>query len=102
LAGKRSCGEIQVFDCARGFAYPRSIGLGHGRRRNRLLASISFALSAVYGGLGLRHSTPVATTPLFSLLLSLIFLRGKEHATSRTILGPVAVVGGTIAITLGK
>jgi drug/metabolite transporter (DMT)-like permease len=44
----------------------------------------------------------VATTPLFSLVISLIFLRGKEQVTGRTIIGTVAVVGGTIAITLGK
>lgn len=44
----------------------------------------------------------VATTPLFSLIISLIFLRGKEQVTSRTIIGTVAVVAGTIAITLGK
>jgi DME family drug/metabolite transporter len=44
----------------------------------------------------------VATTPLFSLIISLIFLRGKEQITSQTIVGTVAVVAGTIAITLGK
>lgn len=44
----------------------------------------------------------VATTPLFSLILSLIFFRGKEQVTTRTIVGTVAVVAGTIAITLGK
>lgn len=44
----------------------------------------------------------VATTPLFSLIISLIFFRGKEQVTGRTILGTVAVVVGTIAIALGK
>jgi len=44
----------------------------------------------------------VATTPLFSLIISLIFLRGKEQVTSRTIIGTVVVVAGTIAITLCK
>jgi DME family drug/metabolite transporter len=44
----------------------------------------------------------VATTPLFSLIISLIFLRGKEHVTGKTILGTAAVVVGTIAIALGK
>lgn len=44
----------------------------------------------------------VATTPLFSLVISLIFLRGKESITSRTILGTLAVVAGTIAIALGR
>jgi hypothetical protein len=32
----------------------------------------------------------VAPTPLFSLVILLIFLRGKESVTSRTILGTVA------------
>ncbi|MSP40919.1 MAG: DMT family transporter [Deltaproteobacteria bacterium] len=44
----------------------------------------------------------VATTPLFSLIISLIFLRGKEKITMITILGTVAVVAGTIAIALGR
>lgn len=76
-----------------------------------LLASVSFALFAVYGWLGLLYltrlvgtivSSMVATAPLFSLVLSLIFLRGKEKVTGLTILGTVAVVAGTIAIALGK
>jgi DME family drug/metabolite transporter len=44
----------------------------------------------------------VATTPLFSLIISLIFLRGEEQVTGKTILGTIAVVVGTIAIALGK
>ena len=44
----------------------------------------------------------VATTPLFSLLISQIFLRGKEKITAITVLGTVAVVAGTIAIALGR
>ena len=44
----------------------------------------------------------VATTPLFSLLISLIFLRGKEQLTGKTILGTLSVVAGTVAIALGK
>jgi DME family drug/metabolite transporter len=44
----------------------------------------------------------VATTPLFSLIISLIFFRGKEQVTRRTIIGTIAVVVGTIAIALGK
>ena len=44
----------------------------------------------------------VATTPLFSLIISLIFLRGKEKVTGVTIVGTVAVVAGTVAIALGK
>jgi uncharacterized membrane protein len=44
----------------------------------------------------------VATTPIFSLLISLIFLRGKEQVTGRTMIGTISVVAGTIAIMLGK
>jgi drug/metabolite transporter (DMT)-like permease len=44
----------------------------------------------------------VATTPLFSLVISLMFLRGKEKITAVTVLGTLAVVAGTIAITLGR
>jgi uncharacterized membrane protein len=44
----------------------------------------------------------VATTPLFSLFLSLIFLRGKERVTGLSIAGTAAVVTGTIAIALGR
>ena len=44
----------------------------------------------------------VATTPLFSLVISLIFLRGKEQVTGMTIAGTTAVVAGTVAIALGK
>lgn len=62
-----------------------------------LLASVSFALFAIYGWLGLRVSTP-----LFSLVISLIFFRGKEQITDKTIIGTIAVVAGTIAIALGK
>jgi drug/metabolite transporter (DMT)-like permease len=45
-------------------------------------------------------SPVVATTPLFSPVILIIFLRGKESVTSRTILGTVAVVAGTIVIVL--
>ncbi|HLN85571.1 MAG TPA: DMT family transporter [Candidatus Limnocylindrales bacterium] len=44
----------------------------------------------------------VATTPLFSLVISLIFLRGKEKVTGLTIVGTVAVVIGSIAIAMGR
>jgi len=42
-----------------------------------------------------------AVHPLFSVLLTLIFLRGLEKVTKRTILGAFLVVGGVILITLG-
>jgi drug/metabolite transporter (DMT)-like permease len=44
----------------------------------------------------------MATTPLFSLIISLIFLRGKEQVTGLTIAGTIAVVAGTVAIALGR
>jgi len=42
----------------------------------------------------------VATSPLWILLGTWIFLRGIERLTFRTILGALAVVSGTIAISL--
>lgn len=59
-------------------------------------------LMALANGRVVIVSPIVATTPLFSLLISLIFLRGKEQVTSKTILGTIAVVAGTIAIALGR
>jgi len=89
-------------------------------RGNRALvwhpkATLHFILSGFFEALGalltlfaLTHgrvvivSPIVATTPLFSLLLSLVFLRGKEKVTGLTILGTIAVVAGTVAIALGR
>ena len=59
-------------------------------------------LMALANGRVVIVSPIVATTPLFSLLISLIFLRGKEQLTGKTILGTLSVVGGTVAIALGK
>jgi uncharacterized membrane protein len=44
----------------------------------------------------------VATTPLFSLLISMMFLRGKETVTPMVVFGTVAVVLGCIAIAVGR
>jgi drug/metabolite transporter, DME family len=44
----------------------------------------------------------VATTPLWNLLIAYLFLREREKLNLRTAMGTVAVVGGTIAITLGR
>jgi len=76
---------------------------------------VDFFLSGVFEALGalltlmalttgrvVIVSPIVATTPLFSLLISQIFLRGKEKITAITVLGTVAVVAGTIAIALGR
>ena len=59
-------------------------------------------LVALASGRVMIVSPIVATTPLFSLIISLVFLRGKEPVTGKTILGTIAVVFGTIAIALGK
>jgi len=59
-------------------------------------------LMALAGGRVVIVSPIVATTPLFSLFIALIFLRGKEQVTGKTILGTTSVVAGTIAIALGK
>lgn len=40
----------------------------------------------------------VATSPLWTLVLTAIFLRGMERLNARTVMGTVAVVAGTIAI----
>ncbi len=78
-------------------------------------ATIDFFLSGAFEALGalltlmalttgrvVIVSPIVATTPLFSLLISMVFLRGKEKVTAITILGTLAVVVGTIAIALGR
>ena len=59
-------------------------------------------LVALTGARVVIVSPIVATTPLFSLVISLIFLRGKENITGVTIAGTIAVVAGTIAIALGR
>jgi uncharacterized membrane protein len=78
-------------------------------------AIVHFSLSGVFEGLGALLSlmalssgrvviiSPiVATTPLWNLIIAIIFLRGKEEINARTIAGTFAVVIGTIAIALGK
>ena len=42
-----------------------------------------------------------AVHPLFSVLLALVFLRGVERVTARTILGTLLVIGGVVLITFG-
>lgn len=44
----------------------------------------------------------VATTPLFSLVISMIFLRGREKVTPLVIVGTVAVAAGCVAIAAGR
>ena len=42
-----------------------------------------------------------AVHPLFTVLLALVFLRGVERVTMRTVLGTLLVIGGVILITFG-
>jgi uncharacterized membrane protein len=44
----------------------------------------------------------VATTPLWNLLIAIVFLRGREEINLRTIVGTVCVVIGSIAIAVSK
>lgn len=44
----------------------------------------------------------VATTPLWTLLMILVLLRGQEQVSRRTVLATACVVSGTIAISLGR
>ncbi|HXG53064.1 MAG TPA: EamA family transporter [candidate division Zixibacteria bacterium] len=44
----------------------------------------------------------VATTPLWNLLIAMIFLRGREEINPRTVAGTVAVVLGTVAVAAGR
>jgi uncharacterized membrane protein len=60
------------------------------------------SLMALSSGRVVIISPIVATTPLWNLVIAIIFLRGKEEINARTIAGTFAVVIGTIAIALGK
>jgi DME family drug/metabolite transporter len=44
----------------------------------------------------------VATTPLWTLILTVIFLRGVEQINARTVTGTFAVMAGTISIILSR
>jgi uncharacterized membrane protein len=60
------------------------------------------SLMALSSGRVVIISPIVATTPLWNLIIAIIFLRGKEEINPRTIAGTLAVVIGTIAIALGR
>lgn len=60
------------------------------------------SLMALAVGTVVVVSPIVATTPLWNLLIAYLFLRETEKLNARTALGTIAVVGGTIAITLGR
>ena len=61
---------------------------------------ILLVITALSVGKVVIVSPIVATSPLWILLGTWIFLRGIERLTFRTILGALAVVSGTIAISL--
>ena len=76
---------------------------------------LHFSLSGFFEGLGALLSlmalstgrvvviSPiVATTPLWNLLIAIIFLRGREEINARTVAGTVSVVLGTVAIAVWK
>lgn len=60
------------------------------------------SLMALAVGTVVVVSPIVATTPLWNLMIAYLFLRDKEKLNTRAALGTIAVVGGTIAITLGR
>lgn len=82
---------------------PQGSGLGF-----FLLAGLMSAIgtAASYGALKFLPvvvANPLAnTTPLFTILYTLAFLRGWERITRRTCLGAVLVIAGSTFITLGR
>lgn len=60
------------------------------------------SLMALATGRVVVISPIVATTPLWNLLIAVVFLKGREEVNGRTIAGTVAVFTGTIAIALGR
>ncbi|HWO41741.1 MAG TPA: EamA family transporter [Candidatus Eisenbacteria bacterium] len=60
------------------------------------------SLIALGSGRVVVVSPIVATTPLWNLLITAMFLRAKDDIHARTITGTAAVVLGTIAIALGR
>jgi uncharacterized membrane protein len=59
-------------------------------------------LIALGAGTVVVVSPIVATTPLWNLVIAYLFLREREKLNARTAVGTMAVVAGTIAITLGR
>lgn len=56
----------------------------------------TLAFYALAGGALVRVTPLLATTPLFTLLLSHFWLRGIERVTPRMVMGTVLIVGGII------
>jgi DME family drug/metabolite transporter len=105
---------IAVVSLAGSIPYVRWTRSDQGLIWNRK-GAVCFALSGFFEALGtlltlvaltnarvVIVSPIVATTPLFSLIISLIFFRGKEQISGLTVAGTIAAVAGTIAIALGR
>jgi len=60
------------------------------------------ALVALSTGRVVVVSPIVATTPLWNLLIAVIFFKDREEVNARTVAGTIAVFSGTIAIALGR
>ena len=68
--------------------------------------AISFGMVAIYYALDLGKVVVViplsSISPLFTLLLAAIFLRGVEKVTLKIVLGAMLIISGVILLTLWK
>jgi len=68
--------------------------------------AVSFSTACIYYALDrgkISVEIPISSTgPLFSLILTAIFLRDVERVTSRIVLSAAMIVGGVLLITLWK
>ncbi|MBI4528612.1 MAG: DMT family transporter [Deltaproteobacteria bacterium] len=60
------------------------------------------ALFALSSGPVVVVAPIVATTPLWTMILTIAVLRGLEQVGTRTVVGTILVVAGTVAVTLGR
>ena len=78
-------------------ALPRFILSGFFESAASLLSLIAVSLGRV-----VVVSPIVASTPLWTLILTVVFLRGIERINARTVTGTFAVMTGTISIILSR
>ncbi len=68
--------------------------------------TVSFAMTSIYHALDLGKVSVViplsSTAPLFSLILTALFLRGVERVTLRIVVSAVMIVGGVAVISWWK
>src|SRR5258705_2339797 len=68
--------------------------------------AVSLAMTCIYYALDLGKVSvviPISSTgPLFSLILTAIFLRGIEKVTLRIVISAAMIVGGVVLLTLWK